>query len=52
LLERSDEAQELAKGETTGKTARKFGLSEWRISQLRRELEESWSEFQGEPAAV
>jgi hypothetical protein len=43
-------ATTLAKGESTGKTARMFGLSDGRISQFRRELRESWMAFQGEPA--
>ena len=41
-------AQLLASGETTGIVARQFHLSEGRISQLRRELAESWFAFQGE----
>jgi hypothetical protein len=42
-------ATTLAKGESTGKAAKQFGLSAGRISQMRRELAESWGEFQGEP---
>ena len=45
-------AKLLAKGETTGAAARKFGLSAGRISQLRQELAESWVEFQGELAVA
>ncbi len=43
-------AETLATGEPTKKAARKFGVSAGRISQLRREFEDSWAEFQGEPA--
>ena len=42
-------ARELAGGETTLATAKKFGLTAGRISQLRRELQTSWRELQGEP---
>jgi len=45
-------AEKLATGLTTKKAASKFRLSPGRISQVRRELMESWREFQGEPAAV
>ncbi|MGA2621912.1 MAG: hypothetical protein ABSF26_30285 [Thermoguttaceae bacterium] len=31
-----------------GEAARKFKLSEGRVSQLRKELAESWSRFTGE----
>ena len=41
-------ALKLAVGETTSDTARQFGLSEARISQLRRELKLAWDAFQGE----
>ena len=41
-------ALRLATGETTSNTARKFRLSEGRVSQLRRELAESWKAFVGE----
>jgi hypothetical protein len=44
--------RKLAQGETTGSVARMFGLPAGRVSQLRRELAESWEEFQGEPVAV
>ena len=40
-------AETLARGETTKATARKFAVSPGRISQLRRELELAWQEFQG-----
>ena len=43
-------AEALAAGESTGKVARRFGLSNGRISQLRREFENSWRSFQGEAA--
>ena len=43
-------AKALATGETTKDAARKFRLSPSRISQLRRELLDSWREFQGEHA--
>ena len=43
-------AAELAAGSTTGETARRFGLTAGRISQLRRELAQNWREFTGEPA--
>ena len=41
-------AKALARGETTGRVARMFKVSDGRISQLRRELRDSWREFQGE----
>ena len=40
--------QFLAVGNRTGETARKFGLCEGRISQVRKELAESWRTFVGE----
>jgi hypothetical protein len=40
-------AETLAVGESTGTAARRFHVSPARISQLRREFAESWSEFQG-----
>jgi hypothetical protein len=43
-------AQTLASGETTKQAARKFHLSPGRISQMRRELQDDWRAFQGEPA--
>jgi hypothetical protein len=41
-------AMKLATGESTGNTARKFRISEGRVSQLRRELAASWKKFTGE----
>lgn len=41
-------AKTLATNETTQRTARKFNLSEGRISQIRRELERAWHLFQDE----
>jgi hypothetical protein len=38
-------AKTLATGERTGDVARRFGLSEARVSQLRRELAASWDDF-------
>lgn len=43
-------AQTLATGETTKETARRFAVTPGRVSQLRRELEDDWHEFQGEPS--
>ena len=40
-------AWNLALGETTRKVARLFHVSDGRISQLRRELEQSWQAFHG-----
>lgn len=42
-------AATLATGETTKRAARKFGVSAGRISQTRRELQQAWQDFQGEP---
>ena len=42
-------AADLAKGCTTSEVAHKYGVTAARISQLRRELAESWGEFQHEP---
>jgi hypothetical protein len=41
-------AENLATGETTGNVAKRFHVSAGRISQLRRELKESWNEFVGD----
>ncbi|MCY2989043.1 MAG: hypothetical protein NTY19_14405 [Planctomycetota bacterium] len=41
-------AQTLATGETTKRTARQFRVSPGRISQMRRELQDAWRDFQGE----
>jgi hypothetical protein len=43
-------ATTLAAGETGRDTAKKFGLTAGRISQLRNELKRNWQAFQGEPA--
>jgi len=45
-------AENLATGLTTKKAASKFRLSPGRISQVRRELMDSWRAFQGELAAA
>ncbi|QDU90897.1 hypothetical protein Pla175_43100 [Pirellulimonas nuda] len=45
-------AQTLADGETTQGAAELFGVSAGRISQLRRELAESWRAFTAAPAAA
>lgn len=45
---RSRIAQTLATGESTQETARRFNLTPGRVSQLRRELETDWREFQGD----
>jgi hypothetical protein len=45
-------AETLARGETTKATARKFKVSAGRISQLRREFERGWEEFQGEAGLI
>ena len=42
-------AQTLARGELTSSVARMFRLTAGRVSQLRRELYESWQLFVGEP---
>ena len=41
-------ATTLALGESTKETAKRFDVSSGRISQVRRELKESWEVFQGE----
>jgi hypothetical protein len=41
-------AETLALGYSTGEVARKFNLTPARVSQIRRELYQSWSEFTGE----
>ena len=41
-------AKALALGFTTGEAARRFQMSASRISQLRRQFEESWQNYQGE----
>jgi RNA polymerase sigma factor (sigma-70 family) len=45
-------AKILARGETTQAVAKRFGLTAGRISQLRRELQESWQTFQGEAVNI
>ena len=40
-------AETLAAGESTGWVARKFRLSNGRISQMRRELRRGWDDYQG-----
>jgi len=42
-------AQTLAAGESTKRTAKKFGVTPGRISQMRREFQAAWAEFQREP---
>ena len=42
-------AKTLATGETTTDVARKFAVSQARVSQIRRELKDGWETFQGEP---
>ena len=42
----------LAQGYSTSDVAGRFGLSPGRISQLRRQLHDSWQSFQGEPATA
>jgi hypothetical protein len=42
----------LAKGETTSETAKKFGVTPARVSQIRLWLKESWEQFQGEAGQV
>jgi hypothetical protein len=44
-------AETLATGESTSETARRFAVTPGRVSQVRRELESDWAEFQGEPLA-
>lgn len=45
-------ARFLALGNRTGDAARKFGVSEGRISQLRTELKRAWDDFVGEHATI
>ncbi len=45
-------AKDLALGFSTSEVAKKYGVTAGRISQLRRSLEESWGEFQGEGVVV
>jgi hypothetical protein len=41
-------AMTLAGGETTSRTARKFHISSARVSQIRRQLQDAWHQYQGE----
>lgn len=43
-------ATDLARGFTTSEVGRKYRVSPGRVSQVRRELQISWREFQKEPA--
>jgi hypothetical protein len=43
-------AVDLAKGFRTSEVSQKYSVTPGRISQLRRELQASWQQFQGEPA--
>jgi hypothetical protein len=43
-------ARDLAFGFSTSEVAKKYGVTAGRISQLRRILESSWTDFQGENA--
>jgi RNA polymerase sigma factor (sigma-70 family) len=43
---------QLASGERTGTVAKRFRVSASRVSQLRRQLHESWNEFTAEPDAL
>jgi hypothetical protein len=45
-------AKTLAIGEPTASVSRKFGISQGRVSQLRRELQQAWLTFHGESAVV
>lgn len=45
-------AEALSLGHNTGDVARRFQVSPGRISQLRRELHQSWQEFLGETNAM
>jgi hypothetical protein len=42
----------LAQGFSTSEIADKFGVTPGRVSQLRRELQNGWCQFQGEPEPV
>jgi hypothetical protein len=42
----------LSRGETTSAAAKRFGVSQGRISQIRRELLTAWRDFQGEEPAL
>jgi hypothetical protein len=45
-------AKALAEGESTSGAAKRFKLTAGRVSQLRRELEAAWQQFQGEAAVA
>jgi hypothetical protein len=45
-------AKDMAFGSSTKEVAEKHGVTPGRISQMRRSLERSWAEFQGEVAPV
>jgi hypothetical protein len=45
-------ASELARGESTSAVSKMFRITAGRVSQLRRELYESWQRFVGEPAQM
>jgi len=45
-------AKVLARGETTKVTAKRFGLTAGRVSQMRREFQDAWREFQGDAVVV
>jgi len=44
-------AKTLATGESTSATAKRFDVTPGRVSQIRRELAESWANYQGESLA-
>jgi hypothetical protein len=48
-LRKREIAKALAIGDSTRHVAKRFGVSSGRISQLRRELYDSWLRFHGEP---
>jgi hypothetical protein len=45
-------AEDLGRGERTGDVAREYRVSASRISQLRRQLQESWLEFTADPVVL
>ena len=45
-------ATKLAAGESTSDVSRKFRITPGRVSQLRRELAESWRAFHGEAGGL
>ena len=51
-IHQSQIAETLALGYSTAEAARKFNISAARVSQIRRELYESWNEFTGERQPV